>query len=315
MGKRIMVALGGNAIKKHDEPGSAEEQMRNINIACKQISDIIYQGYEPIITHGNGPQIGNLAIQQELSKEDVPPQPLPILGSMTQGQIGYMIQQNLRNLIGKESRDVVTVITQVLVDKNDPAFINPNKPVGPFYGEGRAKLLKEQRGWAMRETPNNTGKSWRRVVPSPAPLGVVEGRAIRKMVDAGVIVIASGGGGIPVILDEKGLMSGVDAVIDKDLAGELLAENVNADIFLNLTDVDSVRVDYCKPSERSIELMDTIQAKTFAAEGQFPSGSMGPKVEACIAFVESGGEKAIVTSLDMAVEALKGRAGTTIVKG
>ena len=315
MAKRVMIALGGNAIKQPDEWGTVEEQMQNVSVACRQIAEIARLGYEIILTHGNGPQVGNLSIQQEQAQHLVPPQPLVVLGSMTQGQIGYMIQQNLRNQLADDEGQVVTVVTQVIVDKDDPDFEDPHKPVGPFYVEEEAKRLEAEKGWTFRKMRPNSDRPWRRVVPSPKPLGIVEGKAIKRMVEAGMIVIASGGGGIPVIINEKGVLEGVDAVIDKDLAGEVLAEEVDADIFLILTDVDSAKLDYGKSTERPVKEMTVSQARTYIAEGQFPPGSMGPKVEACIKFVESVGEKAIITSLERAVEALKGRAGTLMTRG
>jgi carbamate kinase len=315
MNKRVMIALGGNAIKQPDELGTAEEQMRNVSTACRQIAEIARRGFDIIITHGNGPQVGNLAIQQEHAQGFVPAQPLVVLGSMTQGQIGYMIQQSLKNLLGDDGREVATVVTQVLVDMDDPDFTDPHKPVGPFYTEEEAKRLEEEKGWTVRKVRPTSDRQWRRVVPSPVPLGIVEGKAIREMVDANIIVVASGGGGIPVILNDEGRLEGVDAVIDKDRAGEVLAEAVGADIFLILTDVDSVMLDYGRPTERPIERMTSEEAKTYAGEGHFLPGSMGPKVGSCIKFVEQGGERAIITSLEKAVNALEGRAGTTITRG
>ena len=315
MDKRVIIALGGNAIKQPDEWGTVEEQMKNVSTACRQIAEIARRGFNIIITHGNGPQVGNLAIQQEHAQDLVPAQPLVVLGSMTQGQIGYMIQQNLRNLLGDDGREVATVVTQVLVDRDDPDFTDPHKPVGPFYTEDEADRLNAEKGWTISKVRPNSDRQWRRVVPSPVPLGIAEGKSIKKMVDAGMIVIASGGGGIPVILNDDGRLEGVDAVIDKDRAGGVLADEVGADIFLILTDVDSARLDYGKPTERPIDRMTATQAKAYSEEGHFLPGSMGPKVEACVKFVEHSGERAIITSLERAAEALEGRAGTTIVRG
>ena len=312
MDKCVMIALGGNAIKQPDERGTLQEQMRNVAVACGEIAEIARQGYRIVITHGNGPQVGNLAIQQEQAQGLVPPQPLVVLGSMTQGQIGYMMQQNLRNLLGEDGWEVVTVVTQVLVDRDDPDFVDPHKPVGPFYTEAEAKRLGSENGWTVKHVRPEGDRQWRRVVPSPIPLGIIEGRAIKKMVEAGMIVIASGGGGIPVIRNDEGLLEGVDAVIDKDRAGSVLAKEVGADIFLILTDVDSAKLDYGKPGERPVERMTPAEARRYSEEGHFLPGSMGPKVEACTKFVEDGGEKAIITSLAKAVDALKGEAGTTI---
>jgi carbamate kinase len=307
-----MIALGGNAIKQPDERGTVEEQMRNVKTACNQIAEVSRRGYEIVITHGNGPQVGNLAIQQEQCAGIVPPQPLFVLGSMTQGQIGYMIQQSLGNTLRKKGYEVVTVVTQVLVDKDDPDFTDPHKPVGPFYTEDEAKMLEVEKGWIVRKVRPNGKRRWRRVVPSPVPKSIVEGEAIKKMVDSGMIVIASGGGGIPVIPCEGGELKGVDAVIDKDMAGEVLAKEVGADVLLILTDVDCVKLDYGKPSERAIGAMTASQAKKYSEEGHFLPGSMGPKVGACITFMEHGGKKAIITSLSRAADALEGKAGTTI---
>jgi len=312
MNKCVMIALGGNAIKQPDEKGTLEEQMRNVTVACRQIAEIAKQGYKIVITHGNGPQVGNLSIQQEQAQDIVPPQPLVVLGSMTQGQIGYMMQQNLRNLLGEDGWDVVTVVTQVLVDKNDPDFVDPHKPVGPFYTEEEAKVISIEKGWTIKHVRPSGNRQWRRVVPSPIPMGIIEGKAIKKMVDAGMIVIASGGGGIPVIKNDNGILEGVDAVIDKDRAGSVLAKEVDADIFLILTDVDCVKLDYGKPDERSLRKMTIAEARKYSEEGHFLPGSMGPKVEACIRFVEDGGETAIVTSISKAVKALHGETGTTI---
>jgi carbamate kinase len=310
-----MIALGGNAIKQPDESGTLEEQMRNVVTACGQIAEIARRGNDIIITHGNGPQVGNLAIQQENAQSIVPPQPLVVLGAMTQGQIGYMMQQSLRNLLSDDGWEVVTAVTQVLVDKNDPDFTDPHKPVGPFYTEEEAERLRSEKGWTIVKVRPNSDRQWRRVVPSPIPLGIIEGKAIKKMVDSGMIVIASGGGGIPVIRNEGGKLEGVDAVIDKDRAGEVLAEDVGADVLLILTDVDSAKLDYGKPDERPIKRMTVSEARRYSNEGHFLPGSMGPKVEACIKFVEQGGEKAIITSLEKAADALEGRAGTTVVSG
>jgi len=313
--KTILVALGGNAIKKADEKGTYEEQMRNVKETCRQIVELIKRGHRIVITHGNGPQVGNLLIQQECAKDTIPPQPLHVLGAMTQGQIGYMLQQTLINMLRKEGLNipVITVITQVLVNAKDSAFKNPTKPVGPFYTKREAEKLAKEKGYIVKKVRLGI-KPYRRVVPSPKPMGIIEYEAIRKLVELGAIVIASGGGGIPVIENEHGELEGVDAVIDKDLAGEVLAEAIGADILLILTDVEKVKLNFGKPNEKDIEVMSVKEAKQYMAEGHFPPGSMGPKVEACIRFIEHGGELAIITSLDKAVEALEGKTGTKIVR-
>jgi len=315
--KRILVALGGNAIKQAHEKGTAEEQFRNVRRTCTHLIKLIKMGCELIITHGNGPQVGNLMIQQEEAIQKIPPQPLDVLGAMTQGQIGYMLQQTLQNMLKKEriNKQVITVVTQVLVRKDDPDFKCPSKPVGPFYTKEEIEQLKlKERGYIVKKVKPGEGKVYRIVVPSPDPIGIIEGKAIRKMVETGMIVIACGGGGIPVILEDNEL-KGIEAVIDKDLASEKLAEVVGADILLILTDIDRVRLNYGKPNERPIDKMTINEAKKYLEEGHFLPGSMEPKIIACIRFIEWGGEKAIIAALDQTLEALRGEAGTLIYRG
>jgi carbamate kinase len=315
MHKRVLVALGGNAIKKAEELGTYEEQLRNIYKTCIELTKIIEMGYDIVITHGNGPQIGNLLIQQEAAAKEVPPQPLDVLGAMTQGHIGYLLQRTLKNIFKKRGlkKEVATIITQVEVDKNDPAFKNPTKPIGPFYDEKEAEE-KIRMGMIIRKVKVGEGKTYRRVVPSPEPIRILEGKVIKKLVDEGIIVIASGGGGIPVTL-ENDEYTGVEAVIDKDLASEKLAEIINADILLILTDVEKVKLNFGKPDEVDIDEMTIEEAKRYYEEGHFPPGSMGPKIQACIRFIEWGGELAIITSLEKAAEALEGKTGTRIYRG
>jgi len=320
MGKRILVALGGNAIKQANERGTTIEQFRNVEVTCRQLAKIVERmGKEDrlIITHGNGPQAGNLMVQQEAAKQMVPAQTMDVVGSMTQGQIGYMLQQTLINtLMGmKIDTPVCAVVNQVLVNKDDPEFFGDvaSKPVGNFFTEEEAVKIKREHPEYIIKKVKPTGKRcWRRTVPSPDPISNVEYVAIKKLVDAGVIVIASGGGGIPVVLDEHGHYKGVEAVIDKDLAGERLGEVVDANIFLILTDVEKVKLNYGKPNEKDIDEMTLEEAKKHLKEGHFLPGSMGPKVKACIRFLEWGGEKAIITSLEKAAEAFEDKAGTLI---
>jgi len=322
MVKRILVAFGGNAIKQADEKGSPEEQFKNCLTTCKLLAQIVKtmeKGDRLIITHGNGPQVGNLMIQQEEAKHLVPAQTMDIVGAMTQGQIGYMLQQTLTNCLRNEGIEtpVCAVVNQVLVDKDDPEFFSEaaSKPIGNFFTEEEAMMIKKKHPEYIIKKVKPVGeKAWRRIVPSPYPVANVEGEAIRKLVDTGAIVIASGGGGIPVILDEYGHYKGVDAVIDKDLAGERLAEVVNANVFLILTDVEKVKLNFGKPNEQDIDKMTITEAKKYLEEGHFLPGSMEPKVKACIWFLESGGEKAIITSLDKAVKALEGKTGTLIYR-
>jgi carbamate kinase len=312
--KTVVVALGGNALLQVWQKGTFEEQMQNVYNAMEQLADMVLSGkWRLVITHGNGPQVGNILLQNEAGKHLVPPMPMDVCGAESQGMIGYMIQQAMHNVLARRGRPdipVVTVVTQVLVDKSDPAFQNPTKPIGPFYTKGESLRLKEEKGWHVVE---DAGRGWRRVVPSPDPKAIVEKEAIRILVENHAIVIASGGGGIPVI-KENGSYRGVEAVIDKDLAGERLAEDVGAQVFLILTDVDRVRLNYRKPNEVALSRMTVSEAKKYLAEGHFAKGSMEPKVKACIRFVEAGGELAIIASLNQATAALEGRAGTQIVR-
>jgi len=312
--KKIVIALGGNAIKQWDQKGTAEEQFENVRKSCSHIVRIIRRGYEIVLTHGNGPQVGNLLIQQEEGSKAVPPQPIDLCGAMTQGQIGYMMQQALLNELkdARLDRNVVTLVTQVMVDRDDPGFRNPTKPVGPFYSKAQKDKYERETGHIFKKI-NAKGDYYRRVVPSPDPLRILEAKMVKELLDSGIIVIASGGGGIPVILDEEGHVHGIEAVIDKDLAGEKLAESVGAELFMVLTDVDKVYLHYGTKKQRGLKKLALDQAKQYLGDGHFPSGSMGPKIEACIRFIEYGGERAIVTSLDRAVEALDGKEGTHIL--
>ncbi|USH00278.1 carbamate kinase [Thermococcus argininiproducens] len=315
MRKRVVIALGGNAILQRGQKGTYNEQMENVKKTAKQIVDIILDNeYEVVITHGNGPQVGALLLQQDAGEHvhGIPAQPMDVCGGMSQGQIGYMIQQAIKNELRRRGIDkpVATIVTQTLVDKNDPAFQHPSKPVGPFYDEETAKKLAKEKGWVVIE---DSGRGWRRVVPSPDPISHIEAPIIQDLVDKGFIVIASGGGGIPVI-EEDGQLKGVEAVIDKDLAGEKLAEEVNADIFMILTDVNGAAIHYGKPEEKWLEKVTVNEMKKYYEEGHFKKGSMGPKVLAAIRFIEWGGERAIIAALDKAVEALEGKTGTQVIK-
>jgi len=312
----ILVALGGNAIKRAEERGTVEEQLRNVRETCKHILEIIRKGYRVVITHGNGPQAGNLLIQQEEASGVVPPQPLDIVGAMTQGQIGYMLQQTLTNYLRREGLNlpVATVLTQVLVNRNDPEFKDPSKPVGPFYNKAEAESLAKEKGYIIKMVKPSGEKPYRRVVPSPDPIAIIEEEAIRRMVDARVVVIAAGGGGVPVTRRGDGILEGVEAVIDKDLAGEKLAKVVEAEVFLDLTDVEKVKLNYGKPDEKDLTHMNVAEAEKYLGEGHFLPGSMEPKIIACLRFLEGGGERAIITSIEKAVEALEGRTGTLITR-
>ncbi|MCX6356856.1 MAG: carbamate kinase [Candidatus Aureabacteria bacterium] len=317
MRKTIVIALGGNAIKQADEKGTAEEQFKNVQTTCAQLVSMLKFGHRLVITHGNGPQAGNLLIQQEAAVGEIPPQPLDICGAMTQGQIGYMFQQTMQNMLWKEKLPlpVVSIVNQVLVSEDDPDYQDPTKPVGPFYAEAEAaKIKKERPDYVIKEVkPKSVEKRFRRVVPSPDPIRNIEYIAIRRMVDAGIVVIASGGGGVPVVYDKNENLRGTAAVIDKDKAGARLAEVVGADMFLVLTDVDAAKINYGTPQEKAVRTVTLSEMKKLHKEGHFKAGSMGPKVLACMRFIEWGGECAIITSLDKAVDALVGKAGTRVV--
>ena len=310
----IVIALGGNAIKQTDEIGTAENQFKNIRLTCEQLVKLNKLGYKLILTHGNGPQAGNLLIQQEESKSLVPSMPLDVVDAMTQGEIGYMFQNQLQNAFLRDGRKIpiAALISQVLVNKDDPDFNNPSKPVGPFYTRAEALILIDSKGYSVKEVKSNTFKGWRRVVPSPEPIGLLEAEVIKILLKERVIVITSGGGGIPVVKQKSGEFIGVEAVVDKDKAGQKLAEIVNGDIFLVLTDVDQVYLNYNKPNQKSLGNISVNEAVKYLNEGHFASGSMAPKIEACIRFLNAGGKKAIITSLDHAIDALNGKTGTII---
>ena len=317
--KFLVVAFGGNAFQTKGEKGTPEDYWRNAYRSAEFLIKIIEEGYKIAITHGNGPQVGIIAewMMAGLKLKDLPPMTLDIAGSMTQGWLGYLIQQSLYNkllekgLLGKKVKGVVTVVTQVLVDKGDPAFQNPTKYIGPWYEEAEAKKISKELGWVMKPDPRG---GWRRVVPSPDPIGPIEIEAIKRLVREGFIVIASGGGGIPVV-KEDGVLKGVEAVIDKDLAGERLATALGASTFLILTDVEKVYLNYGMPDQKPIDTMTVSEAKKYLEEGHFKPGSMGPKILASIRFIENGGKVAIIGHLKKAYEALKGVSGTRIVPG
>ncbi len=320
-GERILIALGGNAIKQAKEEGTSEEQFRNCHLTSKHIVQILKQLGESdrlVVTHGNGPQAGNLLVQQDAGKGIVPAQTMDIVGAMTQGQIGYMLQQTLQNYLIDEGMNipVLAVVNQVLVDKNDPEFSGDtaSKPVGNFLSEEEALVLKRDHPeYIVKKVKPIGERVWRRTVASPDPIRNVESEALRKLVDLGFLIIASGGGGIPVILGGRQHYQGVEAVIDKDLAGERLAETVGATVFMVLTDVEKVKLNFGKKDEREIEKMHVSEARKYLEEGQFLPGSMKPKVMACVRFLEWGGRKAIITSLDKAAEAFQGNTGTVIL--
>jgi carbamate kinase len=311
----VVIALGGNAIQQPGQRGTTEEQFANIDTTAAQIAKLVRAGYRLVLTHGNGPQAGALLIQQEATQEQVPMQSLAACGAMTQGQIGWMIQNRLRFHLDREglSTPVCSVVTQVLVDRDDPDFRDPSKPVGPFYSEQEAAELRNARSWIMKHVKPGSPKGWRRVVPSPEPRGIVEAEVIVTLLERGVLVVASGGGGIPVSRQNGAGLVGVNAVIDKDKAGYTLARAVGADGFLVLTDVEKVALNFGKPDQRFVDQLSVAEAERYLADGHFLRGSMGPKVEACTRFVRWSGKTATIGSLARAAEILAGTSGTRIV--
>jgi carbamate kinase len=319
---KLLVALGGNAIKQADQEGTTEEQFANCEETAEQLAKIVRK-FKPgdwlVITHGNGPQSGNLSVQMEAGKDKVPVQTLDIIGAMTQGQIGYMLQNMLQKHLKAYGldKDVVAVVNQVVVDPNDPEFTGDaaSKPVGNFLTEAEAKELKEKHpDYVVKKVKPTGDKPWRRTVPSPIPSANAEARALKKMLEKDIILIASGGGGIPVRQDKQGNYQGLEAVIDKDRAGEVMAHALGADTFMILTDVEHAMLDFGKENQRPVRNVTLAEMKKFAAEGHFLAGSMGPKVEAAMRFVESGGKKTIINSLSKAVDAFEGKTGTIITK-
>lgn len=309
---KLTIALGGNAILQPGQDGTAKQQFKNVLSTSQQIGQLVNDGHEVVITHGNGPQVGNILIQQDKAKDSVPAMPLDVCGSQTQGFIGYMLQNSLHNVFTELGldRNVATVVTQVLVNKEDRAFENPTKPVGPFYDKEHADKMVEEKGENWIE---DSGRGWRKVVPSPIPEKIIEAPIINDLVRNGEIVIASGGGGIPVI-EEDNKIHGVEAVIDKDRAGCLLAEEIDSDIFLVLTDVSNAYINYGEEDEEAIGEINVKEMEEHIEKGHFGEGSMKPKVQAAVDFVESGGEMAIITSIEKVLEAVHGNAGTRITK-
>ncbi len=310
--KIALIAFGGNALLPENQRGLQEEQVRNAQKAARLMVHIVRKGYELIIVHGNGPQVGNLLIQMEEAITKVPPFTLEVCDAMTEGSMGYMLERAVINELRTRSLDkeVATLITQVIVDKDDPAFQNPTKPVGPFYSKYRAQMLAKEKKWTMIE---DAGRGYRKVVPSPKPIDVVSKWVIRDLVHAGRVVVAAGGGGIPVIINGRGLFKGMEAVIDKDYVASLIAREVKVDLFIILTNIDRVYLDYGTPQERPVEVMTSAEAREYFSQGQFPPGSMGPKIEAAIEFVQAGGKEVLITSSSHLKAALIKRSGTRIV--
>lgn len=311
MGEKIVVALGGNALQSGKAEPTAEAQLKVVKNTCERIADISDMGYEVAVVHGNGPQVGRILLASETAKDVTPAMPFDVCGAMSQGYIGYHLQQALKYALNKRNRNipVATIATQMVVEKDDPGFKNPTKPIGPFYTEEEAKALQEEKGYTMKE---DAGRGWRRVVASPIPRKIVEIESVKQLWDS-TIVITCGGGGIPVIENWDGSLEGVAAVIDKDFAAELLAEQVDADVLMILTEVEKVAINFNKPDQQNLSHMSLKEAAQYCDEGQFAPGSMLPKVQACMKFVRAyPNKKAIITSLDKAIEALEGKTGTVI---
>ncbi len=312
-GKRIVVALGGNALQKQGE-ASATAQQRVANETAKCLVPLLAQGYELVIVHGNGPQVGNIVLHEEaINTEDVPTLPLDSCVAMSQGMIGFWLQKSMIDEINRLGikKNAVTLVTQMLVDKNDPAFQNPSKPIGPFYStEDEAHRAAAERGFIVKE---DSGRGWRRVVPSPKPQKVIESFAVKNLLCNGVAVITAGGGGVPVVYDDNGNLAGVEAVIDKDFSAAVVAEMIEADRLIVLTAVDTVSINFRQPDEQQLHEVTADEIERHANDGQFAPGSMLPKVLAAIKFVRSSGKPASIGSLEKVTEVLSGESGTTIV--
>ncbi|MGY3777946.1 carbamate kinase [Isobaculum melis] len=311
MGKRVVIALGGNAILRPNQEATYENQLKNVEMSAELIAAVKKAGHQVIVTHGNGPQVGNILRQNEEAKAFVPALPIDVCSAESQGFIGYMMEQTLKNQLTKNqlSGNVVTLLTETEVAANDPAFNEPTKPIGVFFTEAEAKALEAEKGWATGE---DAGRGYRRLVPSPQPMKIHGVEAIQALLELDNIVVSTGGGGIPVVADQAGLLTGVEAVIDKDRSALRLSEQVSADVFMILTDVPNVYLNFGKPDQLKLEAVSLADANRYMAEGHFADGSMGPKMEAAIAFA-TGGKEAIICSLDEAVEALAGNAGTRIL--
>jgi carbamate kinase len=314
MSKLVVIAAGGNSLIKDEQHKSIPDQYSAAVETSKHIAGIIKQGWDVVLTHGNGPQVGFIQRRSELALSELPPVPLDDCDAASQGDIGYIFQRALDNEFKKRGiqKQVVTVVTQVLVDKNDPAFANPSKPIGSFMDAAGTEQKRQELNWQIIE---DAGRGWRRVVPSPLPKKIVELDAIRELIEAGYLVICVGGGGIPVYENESGELVGVEAVIDKDYAGSLLASSIKADLFLISTGVEKVAIHFNKPEQQWLSSMTLIEAKHYLEEGQFLKGSMGPKIQAIIWYLEKGGPEALITNPENLERALSGETGTRIIRG
>lgn len=309
-----VIAFGGNALLRPEDRGTQEEQIARARQAARWLAEIVRHGYRLVIVHGNGPQVGNILIQAEEASTKVPPQSLDVAVAQTEGSIGFMLQQAMRNRLESIGipADVTTVLTEVEVDPNDPAFKRPTKPVGPFFTRYRAEALARDFGWTVRE---DSGRGWRKVVPSPRPLRILNIPSITGVLEHVPCLVAAGGGGIPVVRGRDGQWRGIEAVIDKDYASALLAAELDASLFIILTGVAQVSLDFGKPTERAVERMTVTEARQHLADGQFPPGSMGPKIESAVDFVERAGHEVLITDVEHVREALDGQGGTRVVRG
>jgi carbamate kinase len=307
-----VVAFGGNALLRSEDHGTQEEQIARAKQAARWLAEIVRHGYKLIVVHGNGPQVGNILVQAEEASTKIPRQSLDIAVAQTEGSIGFMLQQAIRNRLESIgfSGEVATILTEVEVDPADPAFKRPTKPIGPFFTRYRAEALQRDHGWTMKE---DSGRGWRHVVPSPRPLRILNVNTVSRMLEAAAVVIAAGGGGIPVVKGRDGQWRGIEAVIDKDYASAKIAADLNADLFVILTGVPKVALDFGKPTQRFVDRLTIAEAEKHLAEGQFPPGSMGPKIESAIEFVKATGKQVLITDVDVLREALQGKDGTAIV--
>jgi carbamate kinase len=308
----VLVAMGGHAFMQKGEKGTIEEHERNAAEIARLLMTLVEKEYQLVISHGNGPQVGSLLLQQECSKDETPSMPLDVLVAMTEGSLGYILQQNLLNQLRRKDirRYVVTVVTQVLVDESDPAFQNPSKPIGPFLSQEEAERRRDKLGWIVKE---DAGRGWRRLVPSPHPLRVIQRHMIRDTVRAGHIVVACGGGGIPIKKNADDAYVGVEAVIDKDLTSSVLASDIGAALLIILTAVPQVYLNFGTRDQRALGAVTLDEIESLAAQGHFPAGSMGPKIEAVIHFLKHGGRRALITNPESLPQAIEGRAGTHVV--
>ncbi len=311
MKKLAVIAIGGNSLIRDSRHMTVLDQYRAAGETARHIAAVVAAGWRVVVTHGNGPQVGFILLRSELAKDVLHQVPLESCVADTQGAIGYQIQQSLENELRRRRmpRPVATVVTQVIVDARDPAFRKPTKPIGPFYSEADARVHAERDGWAVKE---DAGRGWRRVVPSPKPRTIVEEPVIRELLRRGIIVVAVGGGGIPVVQRKGGLLQGVPAVIDKDAASALLAANLNADVLVISTGVDKVAINFGKPDQRDLDRVTVREARRYLREGHFAEGSMKPKIEAALAFLKRGGRRVIITQPHLLEAALAGKTGTHI---